>query len=93
VGGLNSYDASNNMPISDKFDLSVTIFPENATKTEIEWFSDDPSIAEVDQTGEVTVRRPGLATIYARATDGSGVYGQCQVEGYVSGIGLKSFNK
>lgn len=45
--------------------LSATVFPENATQVQLEWFSDNPLIAAVSPDGLVTAVLPGTTTVYA----------------------------
>lgn len=54
--------------------LDVTVFPNKATNTELEWYSDYPNIAEYNSTDEkIHANSPGVTRIHAVATDGSGV--------------------
>ena len=55
--------------------LVATVAPSNATLKDIYWSSENKEVATVDQSGKVTVFRPGEATISAMAIDGSGVKG------------------
>ena len=47
--------------------LSVTISPSNANHKAAHWWSDDPSVASVDESGKVTAVSAGTATITAMA--------------------------
>ena len=49
------------------------------TITKLTWESDNPSIATVDENGNVTALEEGNVIITATATDGSGVKGTCNV--------------
>ncbi len=51
----------------DTYTLSVTISPSDANHKSAHWWSDDESIATVDQTGKVTAVSAGTATITAMA--------------------------
>ena len=62
----------------DSTTLKATVAPEDATNKTLNWTSSDDKIATVDQTGKVTAKAPGTATITA-ATDGSGVTATCKV--------------
>ena len=55
--------------------LSAVVQPEEA-KTAVEWASGQDHIASVDQEGTVTLLSPGRTMIYARSTDGSGIWGE-----------------
>ena len=63
--------------------LSVaSVLPENANDKTYIWSSSDSAIASVDNSGKVTARASGTATIRATANDGSGVFASCSVEVY-----------
>lgn len=47
--------------------LKATVLPEDATNPSVNWSSSDADIAEVDQTGTVTAKNGGMATIVAKA--------------------------
>ena len=59
--------------------LYATIMPENAEVKNLSWESSDDSVATVDATGLVTAVKSGTCIITCRATDGSGVFAECQV--------------
>lgn len=69
----------------DKIQLTAIVLPENATDKNIEWTSDNPSIAEVDENGLLSIKSQNVTTIHAKATDGSGVEGTCEVTG-IAGV-------
>lgn len=54
-----------------------TIYPSNATEKSVAWLSSDPSVATVDQNGNVTAVGGGSCTITCAALDGSGVTATC----------------
>lgn len=58
--------------------LIAKVNPSDATFQDIEWSSDDDSIATVDDTGKVTGINQGVTTITATAEDG-GYFKQCVV--------------
>ncbi|MCM1142469.1 MAG: Ig-like domain-containing protein [Muribaculum sp.] len=62
--------------VGDKFQLTATVLPENATDKTVEWSSLDESIASVDSIGCVTAISPGLAIITASC---GGFTAQCAV--------------
>ena len=49
--------------------LTATFKPNNATKTELVWSSDDENIASVDQTGLVTAKKVGTTNIKVQPKD------------------------
>lgn len=59
--------------------LSATVAPENATYKEVIWISENSDVASVDMSGKVTAVSSGTTFIKATASDGSGVYGQCEI--------------
>ncbi|MBQ4201497.1 MAG: Ig-like domain-containing protein, partial [Bacteroidales bacterium] len=66
--------------IGDIATLSVTsILPDNANDKTYSWSSSDSVIASVDNSGKVTAKAKGKATIKATANDGSGVNATCSV--------------
>lgn len=69
----------------DKVQLTAIVMPENATNKNIEWTSDNEFVARVDENGLVTIIAKKVTTIHAKATDGSGVEGTCEVTG-IAGV-------
>ncbi len=59
--------------------LTATVSPENASDKSVTWSSSDSAIASVDNSGKVTAKKTGNATIKATANDGSGVFASCAV--------------
>lgn len=59
--------------------LSYIIAPETATYKDVLWTSEDNDVATVDANGLVTAVSSGTTSIKAIATDGSDVYGECEV--------------
>lgn len=55
--------------------LTAGILPANATVKTVTWTSSDETVVKVDAKGIITAVKPGLAFIYATATDGSEVNG------------------
>ena len=70
--------ASISLEKGDRFTLTATVCPENATNRALCWRSTNTSVAEVNN-GIVTAKASGYAYIYAEATDGSGKYARCYV--------------
>ncbi|MBQ9988759.1 MAG: Ig-like domain-containing protein [Clostridia bacterium] len=61
------------------FQLRAQVMPNNALNKTLAWSSSNENVATVDQNGLVTSVGAGTAMIYARATDGSGVYTKCNL--------------
>ena len=59
--------------------VTATVKPDDATNKALTWTSSDETVATVDNTGKVTGKKIGTATITATAQDGSGVSGSCTV--------------
>ena len=55
----------------ETFQLTASVYPNNAENKEIEWSSSDDDIASVDENGFVTAHKKGKATITVKALDGS----------------------
>lgn len=73
--------------------LTVTIYPENATDKSIEWSSSDNTIATVDQNGLVQILKAGRTQITAAAKDGSNVFATCIVKVYAGLEGILTDNE
>ena len=68
--------------------LTAKVQPTDATNSKVTWSSNEPTVAEVDQTGMITAKKEGSAVITVTAQDGSGKTSTCQVN--VSGITLSA---
>ena len=72
--------------VGETIQATATVAPSNAHNQVLYWVSDNPSVANVDQTGKVTAYSAGSAMISAIATDGTLVRGGYVVtvkDGYV----------
>ncbi len=73
--------------------LTAKVLPTDATNSKVTWSSNEPTVAEVDQTGMITAKKEGSAVITVTAQDGSGKTATCQVnvtDIKVSGITLSA---
>ena len=73
--------------------LTAKVQPTDATNSKVTWSSNEPTVAEVDQTGMITAKKEGSAVITVTAQDGSGKTATCQVnvtDIKVSGITLSA---
>ena len=65
----------------ESIQLIAIVLPEYATNKEVEWSSDDDSIAEISMDGLVKIISPGITTIRAKSTDNSNIEGVCEITG------------
>ena len=72
-------DESLNLQPGNTYQLSAIVLPENADNCVVTWESSNEDIAEVTKKGMVMAYTEGSCAITCRATDGSGVYAECQV--------------
>ena len=56
---------------ADPVQLKATITPADATYKTVKWTTSKKSVATVDETGKVTFKNPGKATITVTATNGT----------------------
>ena len=66
--------------LNTKKTIRASVQPEDADNKNIEWSSNNETVATVSQTGEVTAKANGTAKITATAADGSGVKAEAEVE-------------
>lgn len=78
VKGIKLDKTAINIGVKKSFTLVASISPTNATNKAVVWSSSDPSIASVTQSGVVTTKSGGTATIYAKTKDG-GFVASCRV--------------
>lgn len=70
VTSITLNESSKEIDITDKYQLTATVKPANATNTNIIWNSSNENVATVDQNGLVTARTMGETTITATTEDG-----------------------
>ena len=80
VTSITLSETAKDMTVGDEFQLTTTIFPDNATSKNVEWGSTDESIATVDSHGVVKALKQGVCDIYVTATDGSEVTASCKIK-------------
>ncbi len=56
--------------IGDKFQLTATVSPDDATNSSLSWTTTDKSVATVDESGNVQILAAGTVTISATAHNG-----------------------
>jgi len=64
---------------NDTYSLTATVMPEDAENKTVAWESSNVNVATVDSDGLVTAVAEGSCVITCSATDGSGVFAECQV--------------
>lgn len=79
VSSVNITQDSAQMNLGAVLQLQAEVLNETATNRKLTWSSTNNGIVQVDSTGKVTAVGMGTATIYAYATDGSGLYDTCQI--------------
>lgn len=62
------------------FQLTASVYPNNATNRRVNWSSSNNSVATVDGYGLIQAKQAGTTTITCRAADGSGKYATCYVK-------------
>ena len=50
--------------------LVAVVLPENASNAAVKWYSKDPEIVEVDQTGHLDPKKTGMTEVVATSSDG-----------------------
>ncbi len=64
--------------VGEPFKLTATVYPESAENKQVEWYSENPEIASVDENGTVTPYANGTAVIGCRTAVG-GYSASCRV--------------
>ena len=71
VTGVSLNKGAANLLVGANETLTATVAPTNATNQSITWSSNNPSVATVDSSGNVTAISEGSAMITVRTTDGN----------------------
>lgn len=93
VTGITLNKTTLNIKTGTTEQLTAKVQPTDATNSKVTWSSNEPTVAEVDQTGMITAKKEGSAVITVTAQDGSGKTATCQVnvtDIKVSGITLSA---
>ena len=59
--------------------IKAKVSPTNATNKKLKWTTSNAKVATVNQSGKITAKGKGTATIKVRALDGSNKYATCKV--------------
>ena len=73
VTGITLSETTMSLNVGQSEQLTATVIPANATNANVDWSSDDETVATVNDTGEVTAVGEGTATITASSNDDSDV--------------------
>ena len=79
VTGITLSEATLNMKPNDTKTLTAMVMPEDAENKTVAWESSNEAVATVSTDGLVTAVAEGSCVITCSATDGSGVFAECQV--------------
>ena len=79
VTGVTMSPTSASVVVGNTVQLTATATPSTADNRAVTWTTSNSNVATVDQTGKVTGKTAGTATITATAADGSGKSATCTV--------------
>ena len=79
VTGISLSEATVELKPGETHQLTATVLPQNASNSEVTWYSDKESVATVSQSGLVTAVAPGEATVHVVTSDG-GKMASCLVK-------------
>lgn len=66
--------------VDETIQMEATVYPENATDQDVDWYVEDNSVADVSASGELTILKKGVTTLKAYAKTGICV-AECMVQG------------
>ena len=91
VKGVSLKDHTLTVKKGDTESLTATVYPERASNAKVRWSSSNPDVASVSETGLLTAKASGTATITV-TTDEGGFKDTCEVtvESNVTGIKLST---
>jgi len=81
VTSVNISNDNMNLDVGNSHILTAEVFPTNATDKRVVWSSSNPSVATVDQTGQIRTFSAGVTTISVTSIDG-GFCAYCPVTVY-----------
>jgi len=73
-------DETAEVGVGKKLKLTATVSGEKATNKNVKWASSNKKICKVSKSGVIKGIKAGTVTIRVKATDGSGVYADCEVK-------------
>lgn len=77
-------NASSVIGIPDEtIQMEATVYPDEATDREVDWYIEDESVASVSEEGEIKILKKGTTMLRAVSKNGS-CYAECSVEGVVA---------
>lgn len=76
----------------ESFMLSAEVYTQDAFNKTLKWTTDNPDVAVVDETGDVTMIGTGMCEIAAESVDGSSVRAVCRINAMTTGIEVISQN-
>ena len=79
VGDIWIYPSSIFLAPKEQEQLEAFVYPSNATNQNVSWSTSAPEVVIVSNTGLLTAKGYGTATITCSATDGSGISATCNV--------------
>ena len=76
---LSSYEL--NLNVNDNYTLITAVYPDNATLQVLNYVSEDPTIAEIDNNGNITALKEGTTKIIITTNDKEGktLHAECVV--------------
>ena len=78
AAGISISDETLELVPGTEYQLSVVVFPENATDRTLNWTCSNSAVAEIDDNGTITTKKDGKVTITAATNDG-GFTACCEV--------------
>lgn len=79
VSSITLNPTSATIEVGDTAPITATVLPSDATNKNINWSSNNTTVASVSSTGTVTANSTGTAIITATAADGSGIKATCTI--------------